>query len=288
MGEIVPDGRAVTYDGRTMARTGPTTLALPPFAGATRRLVLICIGVFFADLILRWVLPGEMYGLVFAHLFLIPREVFHGAIWELVSYIFLPLGLVGELFTLIFLWFVGAMLEEIRGSRWLYEMFFTSAIGGALLASALSYAHTLGLNEGGSDFGLYAGIYGLLVAVMVLLGEQEFLIFFLIRMKAKYMVTIFILFDLARLLLHAAPFDALLNLSGALCGYLFLKYVPRRGLSYGLSERYFGLRNEYYRAKRKRAAKQFEVYMRKQNPDVHFDKSADKEEKNPEDKRWMN
>jgi membrane associated rhomboid family serine protease len=274
-----------------MARTGPTTLALPPFSGATRRLVLIATAVFFASAISEWVLTGPQFATVFGHMFLIPRELFHGAVWQVVTFTFLPLGLTNSLFTLIFLWFLGAMLEEVRGSRWLYEIFFTSAIGGGLLASALTYTHLLDLNERDPGFGPYAAIYGLLIAILLTMGEQEFLLFFLIRVKAKYMVIVYLLFDMARLLLHAMPFDALLNLSGALCGFLFLKFVPRRGLSYGISERYFALRNEYYRSKRRRAAKKFEVYMRKQNRDVHFDANGryvDPDEKNPNDKRWMN
>jgi len=274
-----------------MARTGPTTLALPPFAGATRRLILICIGVFFASAILSWVLPAEMFGRLFQYPDLVPREVFRGAIWELVTFIFLPLGLVGTLFTLIFLWFIGSMLEDVRGARWLYEVFFTSAIGGGLLASAISYTHLLNLSEDARGAGQYPAIYGLLIAIYILFGEQEFLLFFLIRIKAKYMVAIYILVDLARLLLHQTPFDALLNLSGALCGFLFLKFVPRRGLMFGVTERYFALRNDYYRAKRRKAAKKFEVYMRKQNRDVHFDKEGryvDPDQKDPNDKRWMN
>ena len=50
-----------------------------------------------------------------------------------------------------------------------------------------------------------------------------------------------------------------------------MKFLPRRGLSRTASERYFGLRNSYYRWKRRRAARKFEVYMREHDRDVHFD-----------------
>ena len=66
---------------------------------------------------------------------------------------------------------------------------------------------------------------------------------------------------------------------------------PAARLLYLLTERYYGMRNEYYRAKRRNAAKKFEVYMRKQNRDVHFDsngKYVDPDDKDPQDKRWMN
>ena len=53
------------------------------------------------------------------------------------------------------------------------------------------------------------------------------------------------------------------HLGGLLFGYIWLKFVPRRGFGHATSERVFGLRNSYYRWKRKRAARKFEVYMRK-------------------------
>ena len=98
---------------------------------------------------------------------------------------------------------------------------------------------------------------------------------FLIRIKAKYMVAIYILIDIAVLLTEAGKFNALLELSGALCGFLLLRYMPRRGLSLRRSpSATIGLRNDYYRSKRRRAARKFEVYMGKQGRKVHFDKDG--------------
>ena len=54
-------------------------------------------------------------------------------------------------------------------------------------------------------------------------------------------------------------------------GFLYIRLVPSRGLLFGFSERYFSLRNSYYRWKRRRAAKKFEVYMRGHDRKVHFD-----------------
>ena len=274
-----------------MARSGPTTLALPPFEGATRQLVLICLGVFFAQAILSWVLPPNLFAVVFGHLGLVPWELFHGAVWQPLTYTFLPMDLLGELFAMLFLWFIGSMLEELRGAHWLFELFFTSAIGGGLLASLISLTHSLGLSPAAVGSSPYAAIYGLLIAVYVLMGDREFLFLFVLRIRAKYMVAIYILIDTARLLLHSASFDALLHLSGALCGFLFLQYIPRRGFSSLVTERYFAARNEFYRARRRKAAKKFEVYMKGQNREVHFDsngKYVDPDDKDPQDKRWMN
>jgi membrane associated rhomboid family serine protease len=277
-----------------MARSGPITLNLPSFSGATRKLILILLAVFFGDAILGLVLPGAFYSALLSHLQLSPIHVLHGQVWQLVTYLFLPMGILGSFFALLTLWFIGAILEDIRGPRWLYELFFTSAIGGAVVSSAISFTGILGLSPHSVFLGCYAGIFGLLVAVAVLMGDTEFLLFFLVRIKAKYLVAIYILIEIATLLKTDNAFGALVSLSGALCAYLFLRFAGRRSLTSSLSERMYGLRNDYYRRKRRNAAKKFEVYMRKQNRDVHFDQDGhyiepeERSARDPNDKRWMN
>jgi hypothetical protein len=59
------------------------------------------------------------------------------------------------------------------------------------------------------------------------------------------------------------------QLGGAFFGWVYVRFVPRRGL--GLAERYFEWRNSYYRWKRRRAGRKFEVYMRKHDRDQYFD-----------------
>jgi hypothetical protein len=61
------------------------------------------------------------------------------------------------------------------------------------------------------------------------------------------------------------------HLGGALFGYIFLKALPRRGLSHGMSESWYGLRNRYHKWKRRQAAKKFEVYMREHDRSQYFD-----------------
>ena len=62
--------------------------------------------------------------------------------------------------------------------------------------------------------------------------------------------------------------------------------LPRRGLYIVFSEQWYALRNSYYRWKRRRAARKFEVYMRSQGRTVHLD-SHGKPIDDPNDKkRW--
>ena len=275
-----------------MPRSAPMTMTFPPFEGTVRRLILANVAVFFAFAVLGWLTPGLASALV-QHLLLQPSALAGGEIWQLATYSFLNLGILGILFSMLTLWFCGPMLEGAYGSRWLAELYFSSAIGGALIASAISFTRILGLSPDSIALGAFGGIFGVLVAIAMRFGETEFLLWFLVRVQARYMVAIYILIDLAVLLKDKNAFGALVHLSGALCGYLYVQYAPRRGLAFLVSEQYFGLRNAYYRSKRRRAARKFEVYMGKQGRKVHFDKEGrylDPEEgrKDPNDKRWMN
>ncbi len=107
----------------------------------------------------------------------------------------------------------------------------------------------------------------------MLYGDREIFMFPLpFSIKAKYMVAILVLIVLASTLQPGPGGMAnMAHLGGLLFAYLYLKFLPRRGLTYGFSERYFGARNSYYRWKRRRAARKFEVYMRKHDSKQFFD-----------------
>jgi membrane associated rhomboid family serine protease len=275
-----------------MRRTGSIPLALPSFGGAVRRLILLNVGMFFALALLSWVSPG-LNRILTAHLLLEPLAVIRGELWQLFTYSLINPGILSIVFSMLTLWFTGSLLEGSYGSRWLTELYWSSVIGGGALASAISFTHLFGLRPDAVAVGAWAGIFGLLVAIAMLFGDQEFLLWFLVRIKAKYMVAIYILIAIAVLLKQSDNFGALLQLSGALSGFLFVRFAPRRGLAFGVTERLYGLRNSYYRYKRRRAARKFEVYMRKQNREVHFDKDGryidpDELRRDPNDKRWMN
>lgn len=276
-------------------------LQLPPFYGATRRLILLNVAAFFLLLLFQWVAPA-MLAAVVGHLILVPAAVIRGEIWQLATYSLIDTGLLSVLFGMMTLWFAGSLLEGSFGGRWVAELYATSVIGGAALASLISFTHVFGLRPDVGASGAWAGIFGILVAIAMRFGDQEFLLWFVLRLKAKYMVAIYILIAVAVLLKNANGWSALLELCGAFAGFLYVRFAPRRGLAFGVTEQWFGARNGFYRWKRRRAARKFEVYMRKQNRVVHFDADgryidpdADRQEKTERNqakqdnsKHWMN
>jgi membrane associated rhomboid family serine protease len=107
-----------------------------------------------------------------------------------------------------------------------------------------------------------------------------------IGIKARYLAVIYGLITVAMLFGQQRMY-AFAQLGGALAGLFYIHMAPRRGLSLGLSERWYGLRNRYYRWKRRRAARKFEVYMRSQGRTVRFDGQGRQLDDDPDDKkRW--
>ena len=267
-------------------------MAFPEFRGFTRKLILWNLGIFFSLLVLGLFARGAV-GAIVGYLALTPVLVAHGYVWQLVTYCFIHTGILNTALELLSLWFLGSFLEDIHGPRWMGELFFVSVIGAGVAAVALSFAlaPSIGLVGVGLT-GCFGGIFGLLISFGVLHGDMSFMMFPLpIQIKAKYLVTVYLLIAFASFFLSDKIY-ALAQLGGALCGFIYIKTAPRRGFFSGASERYFGVRNSYYKWKRRRAARKFEVYMRKQNREVHFDREGryidpDKG-KDPNDKRWMN
>ena len=265
---------------------GSGILSFPDFRGLTRKLVLWNLGAFFV-LLLLGVASVPAAQAILSWVALVPPLVLHGRVWQLVTYCFVHQGILNTAFELLSLWFLGSFLESNHGSRWLGEIFFFSALGAGLAAMAIYLALPGG---GGMLTGCYGGLFGLLIAFGVLYGDMQFMMFPLPMMiKAKYLVMVYLLIALA-MLFSSQRFFAFAELGGALFGYIYIKMAPRRGFAFVGSESFFGLRNSYYRWKRRRAARKFEVYMRKQNRDVHFDKDGRyiDPDKDPNDRRWMN
>jgi len=285
-----------------MSPREPVTLTLPPFRGAVRRLVIALVAVYLIVGLLGLV-QGQVAAFLQAFFLLTPWAVVrHGFVWQLLTYPFLNAGILSFAFALLNLWFTGSMLEDIRGSRWFTELFYTSAIGGGVLTTlttALPALVTGGrfvlphLSPEVAVGGVGAPLFGVLVAFALFFGDTEFLLFFVLRAKAKYVVWIGGLIYVAMLLFEGNAVLALLALCCGLCGHIYARAAHRGGLSSSASERWYGLRNGYYKWKRRRAARKFEVYMRKQDRIVKFDEDGryiapEEEERNPSDRKWMN
>lgn len=256
--------------GRTLS------LSLPPFTKAVKWLIIINAGVFLLIKLLQAAEP-ELGDALFAILALIPQLVIHGWIWQLVTYSFVHNGVFHLLFNMLALWMFGAQFESDWGHKRFLEFYFFCVLGAALITVAVGYTGIGGVTPLTKTVGASGGIYGILMAFGLLYGDRQIMLFPIpISICAKYFVAGIAFIALVSAIGAATPGQGqsiayLAHLGGLLFGFLYIKFLPRRGLVFGATEQYFGLRNSYYRWKRRRAARKFEVYMLKHDRKVTFD-----------------
>jgi membrane associated rhomboid family serine protease len=271
-----------------MPRFGSSPLAFPDFKGATRRLILINLATYFVLLVASMASSSTLR--IAGSLVFDPSSFMHGALWQPITYSFVHFGIVGTLFELLSLWFLAGFLEAFHDANWVTSLYAASVLGTAAAALVLylvanTLAPSLLLNVS-PLFGCFGGIFGLLVAIGLLYGDTQFLMFFVIGIKARYLVIIYALVAVAMLFSQQRMY-AFAQLGGALAGFAFVRMAPRRGFSFMLSEGWYGMRNRYYRWKRRRAARKFEVYMRSQGRTVKFDGQGNRIDEDADDKkRW--
>ncbi len=270
-----------------MPRLGSTPFAFPDFRGATRRLVIVNLAAYFVLTLAGLVLPAST-GQLAGWLTFQPGIFLHGALWQPLTYSLIHPTLLGTLFELLSLWFLAGFLESYHSDSWVTGLYIWAVLGTAA-AGTLLHVLGLGLNMAllpVALYGCFGGIFGMLVAIGILYGDVQFLLFFAIGIKARYMAILYGLIAIA-MLFGEQRLYAFAQLGGALAGYLYLRLAPRRGFHFALSESWYGLRNRYYRWKRRRAAKKFEVYMRAHGRTVRFDGNGHVIDEDQEDKkRW--
>jgi membrane associated rhomboid family serine protease len=273
-----------------MPRIGATSFAFPDFRGATRRLVLVNLAAYFVLALAGLALPDLTRGFV-GWLVFYPNHFLHGAIWQPFTYSLIhpTAAILGTVFELLSLWFLGGLLESLHGDTWVMSLYGFSVLGTALAAtviyggsSAIGYSLAIA-----PLYGCFGGIFGLLVAIGILHGDMQFLLFPLpIGIKARYLAIIYGLIAIA-MLFGEQRLYAFSQLGGALAAWMYIRMAPRRGVSFVMSEQWYGMRNRYYRWKRKRAARKFEVYMRSQGKTVRFDGNGRQIDEDHDDKtRW--
>jgi membrane associated rhomboid family serine protease len=270
-----------------MRRIGSSPFAFPDFSGATRQLVLINLCTYFALAIAGFASAGTA-SYVAGRMAFDPFSFLHGAVWQPITYSFIHLGVVATLFELLSLWFLAGFLESFHNANWILWLYTVSVLGTAAAALAIyAVSGTFGLVlPPMSLWGCFGGVFGLLAAIGLLYGDTQFLMFFVIGIKARYLALIYGLVAIAMLFSQERMY-AFAQLGGALAGLLFVRTAPRKGMSFAMSESWYGLRNRYYRWKRRRAARKFEVYMRSQGRTVRFDGQGRVIHEDPDDKkRW--
>lgn len=226
-----------------------------------------------------------------------PELVRKGLLWLPFTYSFAPdPSLVSEALVLVSFWIFAGPLQEEFGRKWLWEFFLVSTAGGGFLTCLLSYAagtHWSLLGPHNRTFGMGPATLAIVLAFARYNAETTLRFNFIFKIKAKHLAAGYVFLYICFLLLGQDKLGSLNALSVALAAFLYLRFGPRKGFAFSISERWYSVRNAFYRSKRRRAAKKFTVYMKKQGKDVSIDDAGryvdpDGTPRDPNDRRWMN
>ncbi len=262
-----------------MLTRGNISMGFPPFPRVVKTLVILNAGIFLLTLLLAASIPTAGRWLL-TYLGLVPVMVAEGYVWQVVTYAFLHGGILHIGFNMLALWMFGSTLEMDWGRRRFLELYFFAAVGAALVTIGIAFSGALGLAPDTPTIGASGAIYGLLIAFGMGYGDRELMLFPIpIVIKAKYFVAVWIFLAIALALQGSS--GSVAHLGGVFFGYLYVKLLLRRRIS-ARGPGGFSLRDWYYRWKRRRAAKQFEVYMREHGGGTYVDPLA--EDHDPRDK----
>ena len=275
-----------------MPRSTGFQFGFPRFTGALRYIVLASAGIWIAMVLLA-AFDHPLYQLISFVTSLNPVAIRHGWIWQFVTYGFLDLDPWHFIMTMLAVYFLGSSVQERIGSRAFLELYFTSLIGAGILGFAFSLTGVVG---GGTAFGAGAAADAILMVFYLLFREAPIMLFPLpIPIPVKWIVIFTAVIEGAYFLIYQFLLFYLVLLLGLVTGYLWYRFMWRRAsVSAVVEDRVYNLRNSYHRWKRRRAARKFQVYMRKHgnDPKEYFDEYGNFKPPDDSDKKdrggWVN
>lgn len=149
-------------------------------------------------------------------------------VWQLITYQFMHHDFMHILFNMLMLWMFGMEIENTWGSRKFLFYYLTCGAGAGLFHVLLSPLITGRLLP---TVGASGAIYGVMVAFAMLFPNRYIFLYFLIPVKAKYLIFFFILLEL----FSVGSFDViarLAHLGGALVGFIIILIDSRSQISF--------------------------------------------------------
>ncbi len=249
-------------------------MGFPPLRGAVRQIIIGSAVIYVVTLLLLSFAPSTGNALINLGA-LHPELIARGAIWQFLTYPFIYVDPIDFVLSLLGIYFLGWAVEEQIGAGRFYALFFASSVLAGLAGFGLSLfgaaVHWPAFAQGAAA-GCGAAVNAILMVFYLFNRGTSLMLFpFPIQIPAKWFVLGIGGLETAYLLLHHFDLFDFVLLLGLGAGYICYALFLTRRSTLGISERYFSFRNSYYRWKRRRAARKFEVYMRDHDRTVQFD-----------------
>jgi membrane associated rhomboid family serine protease len=243
-------------------------MGFPPFRGAVREIILASTAIYIF-ILLTWTFAHSLSQAVLDIGILDPAHVRAGAVWQFVTYAFMYLDPLQFVLSLLGIYFLGWTVEQRIGYSGFYGLFFGSVIIAAVAGFGMSF---IGPLARGTAMGSGAAANAILMVFYLFNRGAPIMLFPIpIQIPVKWIVLFTAAIETAYLLLSGFALFYWVLLLGLGAGYIWYTLFLTRKSTVGISEKYYSIRNSYYRWKRRRAARKFEVYMRDHDRTVTFD-----------------
>lgn len=146
--------------------------------------------------------------------------------WGLLTYMFVHAGFFHILFNMLWLYWIGQILQEFLGSKKLTALYFLGGFAGAFMYMAAFNLFPLFQTKLGSSYavGASASVLAVVVGAATLLPNYTIRLFLFGNVPLKYLALAMVVLDL----LSAAGTNAgghFAHLGGALFGYVYIKQL---------------------------------------------------------------
>ncbi|HEY2558927.1 MAG TPA: rhomboid family intramembrane serine protease [Caldimonas sp.] len=185
---------------------------MPPLLPVTQALLLANVAIFFLG---ELVDPGLLGPFAL-------WPVNHGFWpWQIVSYSFLHGNFNHLFFNMLGLWMFGSELEHVWGQKRFLQFYTASVIAAGLTQLVVDWL----LGAMAPTIGASGGLFGLLLAFAMLFPNRTILLFFVIPMKAKWLVALYGVLELYQgVYVLNSGVAHFAHLGGMLGGLLMLRY----------------------------------------------------------------
>jgi len=185
---------------------------MPPLQPVTRALLLINVAVFFL---------ARLFGGGIESVFALWPLGTNFLPWQVATYAFLHGSFEHLFFNMLGLWMFGSELERIWGEKRFLQFYAASVLAAALAQLVV----TAVMGSVYPTVGASGGLFGLLFAFAVMFPNRVILLFFVIPMKARYLVALYGLLELYQgVYVMNSGVAHFAHLGGMVGGFLMIRY----------------------------------------------------------------
>jgi len=187
---------------------------MPPLQPVTRALLLVNVALYF--LFSSGLISGSLAESL--ALWPIGPEFMP---WQLVTYGFLHLNFFHLFFNMLGLWMFGSELERIWGDRRYLQFYFASLVAAGITQVVV----TALMHSNAPTIGASGALFGLLLAFAMMFPNRIILLFFVIPMRARWLVLLYGVLELYQgIYVMNSGVAHFAHLGGMLGGLLTLRY----------------------------------------------------------------